>query len=61
MYIKRINVTVLQGSTVIKQLEQIKIINASTNPNEVKRLSQMTIDELNQHALQEAENLITSI
>jgi ribosomal protein L14E/L6E/L27E len=57
----RLNITVLQGTTVIKQLVQVKIINTVTNPNEAKRLSEMSIDELTQRALQEAEYLITKI
>ena len=61
MLLHRINITVLQGSTVIKKTEHIKIINTLTNPNEAKRLSEMSIGELEQYALQQAINLIAKI
>ncbi|XHR93383.1 hypothetical protein ACFJIV_24135 [Mucilaginibacter sp. UC70_90] len=61
IYIIRINITVLQGLTVIKQLEWVRVINTSINPNEAKRLSGMSLDELTSHALEMAENFITEI
>jgi len=59
MFYHRINITVLQGSAVVKELEQVNIISFKTNPNEAKRLSEMSIVELKRHALQEAKKLLT--